>query len=114
MSGRLQKPALVEASVRPRRRRAGVVVGQGRQEQLARAFAGPERGRLLMPRSVRSRTAAEGSVTAAAQDFHHLLAGFGDVDQGRPPEQRLDRLQSLAAESAAARPWRTIARTSAS
>ena len=86
MSGRLQNPALVEASVSPRRRRAGSSSARADKSSLARAFAGPERGQAVDAAQGPVAHRGRGVGDRAAQDFHHLLARFGDVDQGRPPE----------------------------
>ena len=62
-SARAQKPGLVDASVKTELAQGRRVVGQGREQERRRALAAPQCRQALIPRSVRSRTAAEGSVT---------------------------------------------------
>ncbi len=86
MSGRFQNPGLVEASVRPRRRRAGSSSARADKSSLVEPLPAQSAGRLLMPRRRSVAHRGRGVGDRAAEHFHHLLARFGDVDQGGPPE----------------------------
>ena len=100
VSGRLKNPTLVEASVSPRRRKAGSSSARADKSSLLEPLPAQSAGRLLIPRRVRSRTAADGSVTARRKTSITCSRGSATSTRAGRANNALDRLQSLGLSQA--------------